>query len=52
MESEGMKEVRFDLYCETCEYFNKSGVEEPCYSCLDEPCNLYSQKPVKYEEKL
>ena len=45
------KEVRFDLYCKTCKNEDVKDVEEPCNECLDNPINLYSHKPVKYEEK-
>lgn len=45
------KEVYFHEYCETCKYFDMDDYEEPCFSCLDEPINLYSHKPVKWESK-
>lgn len=51
METEGTKEVYFYQYCATCEYLNTVEAEEPCYSCLAEPVNQYSHKPVKYERK-
>lgn len=44
------KEVYFDQYCKGCKHFGKCVLEEPCFSCLDEPVNLGSHKPVKYEE--
>lgn len=45
------KFVDFNLYCETCKYKNIKDElgEEPCNSCLAEPVNLNSVKPVKYE---
>lgn len=46
------KEVRFDLYCGTCEHSDKDGNEEPCGRCIDHPFNIDSHKPVKYEEKV
>lgn len=45
------KEVYYGDYCPTCEHRDKKENEEPCYECLDNPTNLYSHKPVKYEEK-
>ena len=48
---EGYKEVRFDLYCKTCKHEKVKDVEEPCNECLDNSANLYSVKPVKWEEK-
>jgi hypothetical protein len=48
---EGLNEVRFDLYCESCKHWSKKDQEEPCSECLAVPANLYSQKPVRWEEK-
>ena len=45
------KEVYFARYCITCKYKDKPEEEDPCYDCLAEPVNLYSHKPVKYEDK-
>lgn len=45
------KEVKFDEYCKDCKYEKKKEDEDPCYDCLGEPVNLYSHKPVKWEEK-
>ena len=51
MSNEGFKEVYFDQYCKTCEFWNTKDVEDPCNECLGEPCNLHTHKPVKYKEK-
>lgn len=45
------KEVYYHEYCKKCKYKNKTENEDPCFECLDEPVNLYSHKPVNYEEK-
>ena len=45
------KEVYFDKYCKTCKHTKKTDIEEPCDECLDNPINLYSHKPVKWEAK-
>lgn len=45
------KEVYFGTYCETCKHCSKTEAEEPCDECLSNPTNLYSHKPVNYEEK-
>lgn len=45
------KEVRFDIYCETCRHKDKKDHEDPCNECLDNTVNLHSHKPVKFEEK-
>ena len=44
------KEVYFDQYCKTCVHKDLKNVEEPCNTCLDNPLNLYSHKPVKWVE--
>ena len=51
MNSEGYKEVYFDMYCHNCIHFDKVSDEEPCDECLSEPMNIYSHKPTKYVEK-
>lgn len=50
MENE-YKEVYFDQYCKTCKHCDKKGHEDPCNECLDNFMNLYSNKPVNWEEK-
>ena len=45
------KEVYFNQYCKLCKHEKESDAEEPCNECLDNPINLYSHKPVKFEEK-
>lgn len=50
-DDEVYKEVYFHEYCKTCKNLMLDENEEPCNECLDNPVNLYSHKPVKYEEK-
>lgn len=45
------KEVYFGIYCGNCRYESRNESEEPCNSCLDEPTNLNSHKPVNWKEK-
>lgn len=45
------KEVYFSEYCKTCRHKDKREDEDPCYDCLEEPVNLYSHKPVNWQEK-
>lgn len=45
------REVRFDIYCETCKHKEKEENEEPCCECLEKPINLNTEKPVRWEEK-
>ena len=53
------KIVEFDKYCKTCIHSNliqndNGDMPEPCNSCLNEPTNVNSKKPIHYEadEKL
>lgn len=50
METNVYKEVYFDQFCKTCKHGGKPESEPPCDDCLENPVNLYSHKPVKYEE--
>lgn len=45
------KEVYFDEYCKSCKYEKEPETDNPCAECLDEPSNLHSHKPVRWEEK-
>ena len=45
------KEVRFDLYCETCKHKDKPEHYDPCNECLENGMNHGSEKPTCYEEK-
>lgn len=49
MEDELYKEVYFHEYCKTCKHWEVKDLDEPCNTCLEDPVNLYSHKPVKYE---
>lgn len=51
MNNDGMKIVDFEKYCKTCKNKDLKETEEHCSSCLEEPVNQNSHKPVKYEEK-
>lgn len=48
---EGYKEVHFNEYCAKCKFKNNKEDDTPCDECLSNPVNVYSHKPVKYEEK-
>lgn len=43
------QEVDF-TYCESCKHHDSTEVDIPCVHCLENPKNLYSSKPVDYEE--
>lgn len=43
--------VDFAKYCGSCKHGGKKEKEEPCNSCLDNPTNLHSSKPIRWEKK-
>lgn len=45
------KEVYFEKYCKTCKHEKLEEQKDPCNECLESPVNLYSHKPVRWEEK-
>lgn len=49
--NEAYKEVYFHEYCSKCKYSKLRDDEDPCHECLENPFNLYSHKPTKFEEK-
>ena len=51
MDLNDYKEVYFGNFCKKCKHFDVKDNEEPCEECLDNPINLHSHKPVKFEEK-
>lgn len=44
------KEVYFDKYCSTCKHKDLNEEDEPCCDCLEEAVNVYSHKPIQWEE--
>lgn len=46
-----LKIVNFDQYCSTCKNKGVDEGEDPCNSCLYEPVNEDSHKPVNWKEK-
>lgn len=44
------KEVFFDMYCKTCEYYEQASYLHPCNDCLSNPYNEDSHKPVNWKE--
>ena len=45
------KEVYFNQYCSECKHKDVNSEEDPCNECLTSPVNLYSHKPVNFEQK-
>ena len=51
MRDEGLREVRYDLYCEKCEHKDLGDYDMPCRKCLAEPANQHTDRPVMFKEK-
>ena len=45
------KIVDFHKYCDICKYKDLSERDDPCFECLDEPVNAYSDRPVNFKEE-
>lgn len=45
------QEVYFEQFCKTCKHEETYECDDPCNECLENPYNLYSHKPVKWEPK-
>ena len=47
------KMVEFDKWCKTCKFEKDSEDDEnsPCWYCLEEPLNQFTDRPVNYKEK-
>ena len=50
-QSEDYQEVNFHKYCKKCKYKEVKEKYDPCHECLENPVNINSHKPVRYEEK-
>jgi len=46
-----MKEVRFDIWCQTCKHRGTVETDDPCNECLGCPFNEDSTKPVFWKER-
>lgn len=51
MTEDTLQEVYFHEYCPTCKHKKKGAAEDPCNECLENPANVNSHKPVKWEGK-
>lgn len=45
-----LKEVRFDVWCPKCRYYETNEVEDPCNWCLSQGWNVDSTKPINFVE--
>lgn len=46
-----LREVNYEKYCDICKHADCPEHEDPCFECLDNPLNYFTEKPVKWEEK-
>lgn len=44
------KEVYYHKYCKTCKHEKLPEDVDPCHDCLNNPVNVYSHRPVNYEQ--
>lgn len=44
------KEVRYDLYCKSCEFNPLPASDDPCNECLGHPSNEDSKVPVNFKK--
>ena len=52
MDTQHYKEVHFDEHCKTCKHEKDEVTEDSvCDNCLDNPINVNSHKPVRWEAK-
>lgn len=51
MDDQAYKEVYFHEYCKKCRHVKLKETDEPCATCLEQPTNLNSHRPVMHEEK-
>ena len=45
------KIVDFEKYCPLCKNAKVIETEDPCNECLTTPVNIYSRKPIMFEER-
>lgn len=38
-------------YCKTCKHKDNKDYLEPCHTCLNNPTNVNSTRPVNYKEE-
>lgn len=49
---EDYKEVYFHMFCKKCKHWVENDEQkQPCFECLEEPVNLHSHRPVRFESK-
>ena len=44
------KEVYFDKWCKSCQYYKFSEEEDPCNECLGQCMNENSHRPINYKK--
>lgn len=46
------KIVTYEIYCQKCKHYqeDESDPKSRCWTCLDEPVNIDSRRPINFEE--
>lgn len=44
-----LREVSYEKYCGNCKYSDCPESADPCFECLDNPLNYYTDRPVNYK---
>lgn len=42
--------VEFNDYCNKCKYRDYDEMMSPCFECLEDPTNTYTNRPTKFDE--
>lgn len=48
---ENVKIVDYELYCPKCKYIQEPESCDECNDCLNNPYNINSKKPIRFEEE-
>lgn len=43
--------VEYEKWCPKCKYEKLKETIMPCFACLDEPVNINTTKPIRFEAK-
>lgn len=49
--SDSTKLINFEKYCPICEFWDRTGVDKPCDTCLSIPAREGTEKPEKFKSK-
>lgn len=43
--------VDFHTYCQNCQFKDTEDYVDPCHSCLAQPTNEHSRKPINFKQR-